>query len=127
TANPLAVDRLTLRPQQRRQPPRAQKGPGREQLVHPPHQRHIVVVGWSRRPIDPRAGNLQQHALPAHRQSAMTPIHERSPVRSAHLPDLLAKKSRSTISSPILACSFSISRSRSEAPPPAPLSNARAA
>lgn len=36
-------------------------------------------------------------------------IEHSSTVRRAHLPDLRAKKSRSTVSCPILACSFSIS------------------
>jgi hypothetical protein len=35
----------------------------------------------------------------------------RPPGPGAHLPNLLAKKSRSTVNCPILACSFSISRS----------------
>jgi hypothetical protein len=56
----------------------------------------------------------------------MLTIEHRSPVRDAHLPDLCAKKSRSTISSPILACSRSISRSWSAGALP-PASNARAA
>src|SRR5438874_4447180 len=42
----------------------------------------------------------------------MRAVEPGSAVRRAHLPDLLAKKSRSTVSCPIFACSFSISRSR---------------
>jgi hypothetical protein len=47
-------------------------------------------------------------------------IEQPATVRGAHLPDLLAKKSRSTISCPIFACSLSISRSRPAASPPLP-------
>jgi hypothetical protein len=43
---------------------------------------------------------------------AVVAIEQGSAVRGAHLPDRLAKKSRSTINCPILECSFSISRSR---------------
>ena len=58
----------------------------------------------------------------------MIAIEHRSAVRRAHRPDLLAKKSRSTVSCPILACSCSISRSRAaSASRPTPGSNARAA
>src|SRR4029077_7467205 len=126
--HPLAVDRPPFRPQHRRHPPRAEKRPGREQLVDPPHQRKIVVVGGCRLPIDTGAGEAEQLALLANRRLAMSAIDERPTIRDAHLPDLLAKKSRSTVNCPILACSFSISRSRLTSPSlPAPASKARAA
>jgi hypothetical protein len=82
-----------------------------------PSARSIAVI---RR--EPRNGQAA-----ADRKLATIALNEPTAVRGAHLPDLLAKKSRSTKSWPILACSFSISRSRSAAPSPPPFSNARAA
>src|SRR5579875_2713244 len=125
--NALAVDRIASRAQHRRLPSRAEERPGREQLVDPPHQDGVVVLGARRRPIDAGACKAEQRALPAHRQRAVLAVDELAAVRGAHRPDLLAKKSRSTMSWPILACRRSISRSRSAAASPLPLSNARAA
>jgi hypothetical protein len=67
-----------------------------------------------------------QALLTENRQTGMVAVEQGPPVRNAHLPDLRAKKSRSTTSSSILACKRSISRSRSGAVPP-PASNAFAA
>lgn len=53
----------------------------------------------------------------------MVAIEQGSAVRDAHLPDLRAKKSRSTTSSPIFACNRSISCTRS-GEIPLPLSKA---
>jgi hypothetical protein len=61
----LAVDRQTLLAQHQRQPPRAQERELREQLVDPAHQVEIVVIGRAARPIDARARQPQQAALPA--------------------------------------------------------------
>jgi hypothetical protein len=130
---PLAVHRMAVRPQHCRHPPRAQERPRREQLVEPAHQRQIpafagTAVGGARRPVDTRPRNAQKPALPAHRQRTVVAVEQRPAVRGAHLPDLLAKKSRSTVSWPILAWSFSISRSRTlSSSRPMPGSNARAA
>ena len=57
----------------------------------------------------------------------MAAVNERAAVRGAHLPDLLAKKIAFDDQCPILACSFSSSRSCPAAPSPLPFSNARAA
>src|SRR4029077_9559076 len=124
----LAIDLKPLSLQHRGHSPRAQERPGGEQLVDPPHQGKVVVVGRPSRPVDPRARDAKQHALPADRQRLVGAIEHSSTVRRAHLPDLRAKKSRSTVSCPILACSFSISRSRvSSLSRPTPASKARAA
>ncbi len=71
------------------------------------------------RPVRVETGHgsqAQQCALPSDRQLAVRRTEQRSAVRRAHLPDLLAKKSRSTDNCPIFACSFSISRSRASSP-----------
>jgi hypothetical protein len=65
--------------------------PGSEQLVDPPHQGEIVVVGRRRRPIDAGARDAEQLALSADRQQAMTRTNELPAVRGPHLLDLLAK------------------------------------
>ena len=55
-------------------------------------------------------------------------VRQSSAIRRAHLPDLLDKKSRSTVNCPILAWSFSTSSSWAASPSrPAPASNARTA
>src|ERR1700730_935917 len=93
-------------------PPRTIKRIGREQFVDPPHEYEIVVVGRPFRPVYARARHTKQRALAPNRQGFVRAIEHLSTIRRAHLPDLLAKKSRSTVSCPILACSFSTSRSR---------------
>jgi hypothetical protein len=101
---------------------------GREQLVDPAHQRQIVVVigGGGRRPIDARARNTHQLAWAADRQLAVISIT--SARRSGALIfQTSSLKSRSTMSWPILTRGFSISRSRSDASSPLPISNTRAA
>src|ERR1700719_510146 len=54
-------------------------------------------------PVKAASRNTQQLALAADRQPAVISINERAAVRGADLPDLFAKKSRSTMSWPILA------------------------
>jgi hypothetical protein len=49
----------------------------------------------------PRSGKAEQPALPADRQLGVVTLDELAAVRT-HLPDLLAKKSRSTINCPDL-------------------------
>ena len=58
----------------------------------------VVVVGRLARPVDARARHAEQRALPPNRQRLVGAVEHRSAVRRAHLPDLLAKKSRSTVS-----------------------------
>lgn len=43
---------------------RAPHRPGGEQLAEAPDQGEVVVVGWPWRPVDPRARDANQHALP---------------------------------------------------------------
>src|SRR5258708_3558303 len=53
--------------------------------------------------IHARTCQTQQRALAAHRQINAVTVKHGLTVRFAHRPDLLAKKSRSTVSCPILA------------------------
>jgi len=99
----LAVDAQTLCPQHCGHPTRAEKRVGRIQLVEPPHQRQIVVVGRPLRPVHPGSAQRKQLALPSDRQIGMIAVEQNFPVRLAHRPDLLDKKSRSTVNCPILA------------------------
>jgi hypothetical protein len=94
----LPVHKHALRAQHRRHPARAEKGPGSEQFVDPAHQRGVVVVGRLARPVDARARHAKKRALSPQRQRPVSAVEHRSAVRRAHLPDLLAKKSRSTVS-----------------------------
>jgi len=124
----LAIHGRAFGAQHCRHSARTEKGPRREQFVDPAHQRAVVVIGRLARPIDARARHAQKRALPPNRQRLVGAVEHRSAIRSAHLPDLLAKKSRSTVSCPILACNRSISRSCVvSASRPTPGSNARAA
>jgi hypothetical protein len=111
TQHALAVHVDAFGAQHRRHSARTEKRPGSEQVVYPPHQRRVVVVGLLARPVDTRARHAQKRALPPNRQRFVGAVEHRSAVRRAHLPDLRAKKSRSTVSCPILACSRSISHS----------------
>jgi hypothetical protein len=59
----------------------------------------VGVVGRQGSSVDARARNAEQRALPAaDRQGARLAVNELTAVRDAHLLDLFAKKSRSTIS-----------------------------
>ena len=60
-----------------------------------------------RMPVKRRAGDRNQFALPDHRQVWMLRLDRFPSPIHAHRPETLAKKSRSTTSWPILACSRS--------------------
>jgi hypothetical protein len=99
----LAVNRKALLAQRPRDPPGPEERTRGEQRVNAPHRLEVVVVGRSRLAIDARARQAQHGALPADRQADMRAIELGSTVRRAHLPNLLAKKSFSIVSWPILA------------------------
>ena len=61
--------------------------------------RRVFAVGDNAR----RARHAHERASAAHRQVLATPFDHRSSIGCAHRPGLLAKKSRSTVSWPILA------------------------
>ncbi len=91
---PLAVDRLALRPQQRRHPSRAEERPSQEQLVNPPHQREILGTGRRRWAIDARARDPEQLALSPDREPSLRTIDEPT------TPELVEGPERSSSGSP---------------------------
>src|SRR5512145_3304878 len=81
-------------------------------LVEQTHQRQ-VELGLARGPVvEPRAADRHQLTLASNRQRGMHAVDHLPPPIDAQRPKAFAKKSRSTISCPILACSFSMSASR---------------
>lgn len=84
----LAIDRMSVLPQHSSEPPRAQEWPAREQLVDPPHQAQIIVVGRPPFAVDARAGDSQKLALPPHRQIIMVAVEQElgGPARSSSGP-----------------------------------------
>src|SRR3954447_8013742 len=73
------------------------------QFVHPPHQRQIIRTDRHRPIIQARASHLQQPALRHDRQARVGKIDQRKPCPRVHGPDLLRKKSRSTVNWPIFS------------------------
>ena len=52
---------MSLRPQHRCHPPRAEEGPSREELVDPPHHRqNVIVIGGRRRTVDAGSRHAEQ-------------------------------------------------------------------
>src|SRR5271163_5016506 len=100
--HPLAIDPATFLVEIERHPARAVERLLQIQLVDPAHQSQIVGGSLGPGPIDPRARHVQQRALPPHRQLRPASLDLRASRRRAHRLGLLAKKSRSTVSSPIL-------------------------
>src|ERR1019366_8396421 len=88
--------------------------PGRlqERLVDQPHQLQVQRGLARRLVVEGRSAGRHQRALPPNRQPRMVRLDHLSPPVHAQRPKALDKKSRSTTSWPILACSLSISPSR---------------
>jgi hypothetical protein len=82
--HPLAIDGDSLYPQHRHQPPRAEKWPGHEQLVDPPHQRQIIAILGRQRALNSRSCHPEHAALAADRNLRMAAVEHRFPVRRAH-------------------------------------------
>ena len=103
TTGPAAPDANALSAQVTDHLAGAVKGILQEQLVDPPHQRQGLRALPLRLVVERRAPDRQQAALPAQAQRRVIARHQRAALRPAHRPDPRDKKSRSTISSPILA------------------------
>src|SRR5271166_5562745 len=121
TAHPFAVHRPAIPAQHRDHPARPIERRRQILLVDQPHQPQVVLAGRRRAPIQRRAGNLQQAALSHDRQLAVGALDQRQPRGRGHGPDLLRKKSRSTVSSPIFSYSLASRASSAAAPSDAPV------
>ena len=95
-------------------------------LVDKPHEGERFRAFAGRRPIERGARDRRQFALADNREPWMTWIDHVPPPIKAQRSKAFAKKSRSTTSCPILACSFVTSASRRAAGSRALSSNTRA-
>ncbi len=100
--HPLAIDAPAFLIQVERHSARAVERLLQIEFVDPTHQSQIVGGRLGSRPIDAGTGDVQQLALPPHRQLGSTSLDLRASRRRAHRLGLLTKKSRSTVNSPIL-------------------------
>ncbi len=116
SAHTFAVHHFAVPSQYRHHATRPVKRRRQILLVQPPHQSQIIGTHRRSSVIQRRARNLQQPALRHDRQISVGPVDQRQPHYLVHGPDLLRKKSRSTVSSPI----FSYSLASSARPPPRP-------
>ena len=96
--HPLPVDPATFLIEVEHHPPRAIERLLQMQFVDAAHQGQIIGAYDRLGAVDPRTRQVQQRALPAHRQILARPFNHRSSSRRTHRPGLLAKKSRSTVS-----------------------------
>jgi hypothetical protein len=99
----LAIDLRAFLVEFKHHAPRAIKRQLEMQFVDAAHQREIVRCRRRLLPINARTRQRQQRALAPHGKIALGRINHGPSILQAHRPDLLAKKSRSTVSSPILA------------------------
>jgi hypothetical protein len=102
-AHPIAADPDAVAPQRFDHAPRAAERRLQIERVEPAHQCQILGPGPGHRPISAGPRDTRKRALAAHRNGSVPAVDRGQTVRAAHLPDLLAKKSRSTVSWPIFA------------------------
>src|SRR5438105_15325233 len=94
------------------------------QLVNPPHERELDCRHWPGQVIDASPADVQRRRLLGDRQIVRTVDHRLALSRPA-LPSAPSKKSFSSVSSPILACSDFTSTVGCDAPlPPGPKTSA---
>src|SRR5215470_4933740 len=96
------------------------------QLVQPSHERKIARRQRNRLVVDAAPGDPQGIALLQHRQR-MTAVDHRLALGNPALPSAVSKKSFSSVSSPILACSALMSTGGADGFPPAARANTSAA
>src|SRR5947207_2900760 len=99
-----AADLAPLESQQPSQHTRSGEGILQVQPVETPHDLEVGVRHWSRQIINAAAADLQNFGLPGDRQIMFTVDH-RFALSNPALPSAPSKKSFSSVSSPILACS----------------------
>ena len=102
-SGPASADPHALAAQVKRHPTGAVKRVFQEQLVDPPHQHERLRALALGLVVERGAPDRQQTALTAQAQRRVVAHNHRAALRPAHRPDPRDKKSRSTISSPILA------------------------
>jgi hypothetical protein len=90
------------------------------ELVDPAHHRQIVRARRDWLIINGRARDFQQTALRGDRQNRVIMVYQREPFGTVHGPDLLRKKSRSTVSCPIFSYKGASRASSAVASPFAP-------
>ena len=112
-ADAVAADRNAVAAQLSHHLPAAVKGIAQEQLVDSAHQRQILRALPVRRVVERRPADRENLALPAQAQARAGGRDHRLAILPAHRLSPLDKKSRSTVSCPILACRSRISASRS--------------
>jgi hypothetical protein len=100
---PFPVDTTTFLVAFEYHPPRAIERQFEMQFVDAAHQSQIVRPCDGLGAVNPRARQIEQRALPAHRQILARPFDHRSSIGRSHRPGLLPKKSLSTVSWPIFA------------------------
>src|SRR5258708_8855177 len=99
-----AADLAPLQSQQASQHPRTGEGILQMQSVETPHDREIDVRHRARQVIDAAPADVQSLCLPGDRQLVLTVDH-RFALSNPALVSAPSKKSFSSVSSPILACS----------------------
>ena len=103
TSGPAPADPHALAAQVKCHPTGAVERILQEELVDPPHQHERLRALPLRLVVERGAPERQQAALSAQAQRRVVAHNHRAALRPAHRPDPRDKKSRSTISSPILA------------------------
>src|SRR5262249_8011674 len=96
------------------------------QLIQPSHKRKIARRHRNRLVVDAAPGDPKGSALLQHSQR-MTAVNHRLALGTPALPSAVSKKSFSSVSSPILACSALMSTGGADGFPPAARSKTSAA
>src|SRR5204863_9113624 len=120
------ADLAPLGSQQASQHPAPGKGELQMQPVQTPHDRKVSFRHWARQVVDAATADVQSLRLLGDRQIVRTVDHRLALSRPA-LPSAPSKKSFSSVSSPILACSDFTSTAGCVAPLPPPGLNTSAA
>src|SRR5262249_15576250 len=120
------ADLAPLGGQQVAQHTRPRVGTLQVQFVQPAHERKIARRHPNRLVLDPAPVDPQVSALLRHRQR-MTAVYHRLALGNPALPSATSKKSFSSVSSPILACSALMSTGGADGFPPLARSKTSAA
>ena len=97
----VGVDPVALLSQPGGQPARSIERGGQVLTVDHLHQSQVLLRDLHRPALQAGAADAQQPALMHHRERRMPAVHRGTPPLNAQRPNLLSKKSRSTLSWPI--------------------------